>query len=178
MENQKNQTQQIILNYGLILGFLSIVISISNYAMGKHLEPHWSSNLISFLVSFGVIGYAIYLFKQANNGFLSIGQGLKVGVGIALISGIISVGYTIIFVTYIEPEFANQLLILQQEKILERYPDMSDEQLESALSMTKKFTSPGMMAAFGIAASLIFGLIISLIISLFMRKSQENPYSN
>jgi hypothetical protein len=178
MENQKNQTQQLILNYGLILGFLSIVISIANYAMGKHLEPHWSSTLVSILMMFGVLGYAIYLFKQSNEGFLTIGQGIKMGVGIALVGGIISVIYTLIFITYIEPDFANQMLIFQEQKILEQYPDISDEQLENATNMTKKFTSPAMMSTFAIAGSLIFGLIVSLIISLFLKKSPENPYSN
>ncbi|MDP3353244.1 MAG: DUF4199 domain-containing protein [Flavobacteriaceae bacterium] len=178
MENQQNQTQQIILNNGLILGFVSVVYAIIRYAMGKHLENDWTVSVISFVIMLAVIGYGIYLFKQANEGFLTISQGLKIGVGIALVGGIISVIYTYIFTTYIEPDFANQLLILQEQQILEKYPDFTDEQLESAANMTKKFTSSGAMAAFGIMGSLFFGLIVSLIVSLFLRKSQENPYTN
>lgn len=178
MENQKSQTQQLILNYGLILGFLSIIFSVFRYAIGKHLEQDWTVSFISFAFMFAVIGYGIYLFKQANEGYLTIGEGLKIGVGIALIGGIISVIYTLIFVTYIEPDFANQLIILQQEQILEKYPDFTDEQLEAASNMTKKFSSPFAMGAFAIIGSLFFGLIVSLIVSLFMKKNKENPYSN
>lgn len=178
MENQKNQTQQLIINYGLILGFLTIIHGVIRYAMGKHLENDWTTSLVGFILMLAVIGYSIYLFKQANEGFLTISQGLKIGVGIALVGGIISVIYTFIFTTYIEPDFANQILILSEQQILEKYPDFSDEQVEAALSMTKKFTTPGAMAAMGIMASLFFGFIVSLIVSLFMRKSQENPYTN
>ncbi|MDO9260910.1 MAG: DUF4199 domain-containing protein [Flavobacteriaceae bacterium] len=178
MENQKSQTQQLILNYGLILGFLSIIFSVIRYAMGKHLEQDWTVSVFSFITMFAVIGYGIYLFKQANEGFLSIGEGLKIGVGIALVGGILSIIYTLIFVTYIEPDFANQLLIIQQEQILEKYPDFTDEQLEAAANMTKKFTTPGAMAGFAIMGSLFFGLIVSLIVALFLKKSKENPYSN
>ncbi len=178
MENQKNQTQQLILNYGLMLGFASILMSIANYAMGMHFEPHWASSLLSFLIMTGLICYAIYLFKKSNEGFLSVGQGIKLGVGIALVGSIISVIYTLIFVSYIEPDFANQMVVFQEQKMIESYPNMSDEQLENAMNMTKKFTTPTMIATMGIAMSLIFGLIISLVASLIMKKSQENPYSN
>ena len=48
MENQKSQTQQLILNYGLILGFVSVVYAIIRYAKGKHLENDWTVSVISF----------------------------------------------------------------------------------------------------------------------------------
>lgn len=178
MENQKNQTQQIIINNGLILGFVSVLYAILRYAMGKHLENDWTVSLISFILMLAVIGFGINQFKKTNEGFLTIGEGLKIGVGIALVGGIISVIYTFIFTNYIEPDFANQLLILQEQQILEKYPEFTDEQLESAANMTKKFTTPTAMALMGIMASLFFGLIVSLLVSLFMRKSKENPYTN
>ncbi|MTI21229.1 DUF4199 domain-containing protein, partial [Fulvivirga sp. RKSG066] len=50
---------------------------------------------------------------------------------------------------------------------------MSDDQIDQAMSMTETFTSPELMAVFGILGGLFFGFIISLIISAFTKNS--NP---
>jgi hypothetical protein len=50
---------------------------------------------------------------------------------------------------------------------------MPEEQLEMATSMIKKFTSPTMMMSMLFASSLFFGLIISLITGLIMKKEQN-----
>ncbi len=38
MENRQIQTKKIALNYGLLLGFASILLHVILYVMGKHLE--------------------------------------------------------------------------------------------------------------------------------------------
>ncbi len=49
MENQKSSSsKQIMLNYGLILGVVSVLIAVANYAFGNIYEPHWIS-VISLL---------------------------------------------------------------------------------------------------------------------------------
>lgn len=173
MENQQTSAKQVMLNYGLILGFAGILINVAVFAMGKTYDPHWSVMVIGILVTIAVIVMGIKKVKESNNGFLSLGDALKTGLGIALIAGVISVIYTFIFTNYIEPEYFERMAEVQQQKMLEQYPNMSDEQIENAMEMTKKMSGIGMTAAVSLIGSLFIGFIISLIAGLIMKKSEE-----
>lgn len=173
MENQAN-SKNIILNYGLLLGVLTILISLIVYASGNHLQPHWSVSLFSILFMIAAIVYGIKKFKESNNDFLSWGQAVKIGVGISIIAALLSVIYNIIFVTYIEPDYMTQLMEIQTQGMLEQ--GMTDEEIEMAVSMTEKFSSPYLSAAFGIIGSAIGGFIISAIAGAIMKRTEENQY--
>jgi hypothetical protein len=173
MENQKSSSTQIMLNYGLILGVLSILTAVANYAFGNVFEPHWSISIISILISLVVIVLGLKALKESNNGFLSLGESLKTGLGIALISGIIYVIYFFAFTNFIEPDYFTNLADFQEATMIESYPNWSDEQLEASLEMAQKFSGFGMIAAITMIMSLFFGFIISLIAGLIMKKTEE-----
>ncbi len=44
-------------------------------------------------------------FKASNNGLLSLGESLKIGLGISLYGAIIYVIYFFVFTNFIEPDF-------------------------------------------------------------------------
>ena len=48
---------------------------------------------------------------------MSWGQGVKVGVGIAVIAGLIVVVYNYIFMTFIEPDFMMQMTEIQNQNL-------------------------------------------------------------
>jgi hypothetical protein len=173
MENQKTSSTQVMLNYGLILGFISILMGVANYAFGDPYRPHWIISVISIVASIALIVLGIKKVKEGNGGLLSLGQALKTGLGIALISVIIYIIYLFVFVNYIEPEFFTNMAAVQEQQILEKNPNMTDEQLEVAVNMMKKFMGFGMTAAMTIGSGLFFGFIISLIGGLIMKKSEE-----
>ncbi|PKP11169.1 MAG: DUF4199 domain-containing protein [Bacteroidetes bacterium HGW-Bacteroidetes-3] len=173
MENQEVSPKQIMLNYGLMLGFASILISVALYAMGKTYDPHWSVGVFSTLITVVVIILGIKKIKELNGGFLSLSEALKTGLGIALVSGLIFVVYNLIFVTFIEPEYFARMLEVQQQKMLETYPNFSDEQLEASSEMAKKMSGPFINSAIIVIGSLFLGFVISLIGGLIMKKSDE-----
>jgi uncharacterized membrane protein (DUF106 family) len=173
MENQEITPKQIMLNYGLLLGFASVLINVALYSMGKTYDPHWSVGVISIGVTVVIIILGIKKIKELNNGFLSLSEALKTGLGIALISGIITVIYTLIFTNFIEPEYFARMLEVQQQKMLETYPNFTDEQLEASMEMAKKMSGPAISSAIAIIGSLFFGFIISLIGGLIMKKTDE-----
>ena len=176
MENQTNTTKQIALTYGLILGFASIAFSVVMYAMGKHLEGGSLNTIISLAITIGAIVFGLKAYKSANEGFLSLSQALKTGIGIALIAAIISLMYTFIFMNYIEPNFMDQVLELQQQKMLENNPNLTDEQIEAAIDISKKYSGFYIIAAAGLIWSLFLGFVISLIAGLIMKKVPEQDY--
>ena len=168
MENQKSSATQTMLNYGLILGILSILMSVGIYAMGMIYEQGIAVMLLSFVIMAVVIFLGLKNFKGVN-GSLTLGQALKVGLGIALISAIISVIYNQIFINFIEPDFMENMMKVGEQKMLEQNPNMTDEQLEVAKGMQEKMSSPLIGIAFGIIGSLFFGFIISLIEGLILK---------
>ncbi len=171
MENQKVSAKNIMINYGAILGIISILISVSVYAMGKTYDQHWSIGVISFIVMVAILTMGIKKVKELNDGFLSLGEALKTGLGIALISGLISVAYTYVFTTIIEPDYFITLAEVQEQKWIDA--GMTDEQIEMQLGIMEKTSGPVITSAFVIIGSLFFGFIISLIAGLIMKETKE-----
>jgi hypothetical protein len=171
METQKTTSKSIMLNYGLMLGIATVVISVANYAFGNAYEPHWSVNVISILLMIAFIVLGIKKVKESNGGLLKLGEGLKTGMGIALISGIIGVVYFMLFVNFIDPDFFNTIASIQEQKWIDA--NMSDEQIEGAKAMMAKFSGPFISAAFMIAFTLFIGFIVSLIAGLAMKQTEE-----
>jgi len=173
MENQKSTSTSIMLNYGLILGFASILIAVVNFAFGDVYKPHWSMQVVSAAATIIIIVFGLKKVKEDNAGYLSLGESLKTGLGIALISGIVFVIYFFVFTNYIEPEYYANAEKVAEATILETYPTWSDEQVEAAVAMSKKMQGFGMMSAIVMIMSLFFGFIVSLIAGLIMKRVPE-----
>ncbi|WP_117884028.1 DUF4199 domain-containing protein [Aureibaculum luteum] len=172
MENQDNSKRKsVMMNYGLLLAFFTIIVSVINYAFGNAYEPHWSINVISLIAMVVAIFLGIKEYKKQNGSFLSLGQGLKVGVGIALISAIISAIYIYIFAKFIEPDFVDNIIEIQRQKFLEN-PNMAEEMIDTIGENTRQY-----FFAYTIGSILIFsiflGFVVSLIVSLAMQKKED-----
>ena len=173
MENQVS-SKSFMVNNGVILGIASVLFALIMYATGNHLAPHWSASIVNAVIFIGIIVYGIKQFKAASGGFLSWGQGVKIGVGIAIVGGLIMVIYNYIFMNFIEPEFMTQMMEVQNQALLDQ--GMTEEQIEAANAMTSSFSSPGIMAAVGIISYAIGGFIIAAIAAAIMKKSEEETY--
>ncbi|GAA4272143.1 DUF4199 domain-containing protein [Aquimarina gracilis] len=173
METEKASSKKIIINYGLILGLVSVLFGAIIYATGMYKDPHWSIAILSFLITIGVLVYGIKAFKTSNNGFLNLSDALKVGIGIALISGLVSSVWNLTLTTVIEPDYTQQVMQVQKDKYLESSPDLTQEQIDQMFAIPEKMQSPPIAFALGIIGSLFIGFIISLIAGLIMQKKQE-----
>jgi len=173
MENQQATAKKFVLNYGLLLGIVSVIFGVIMYVTNVYLDPGIIYTIIGFLVLITIITIAIKAFKTENGGFLSLGEALKVGIGVAVIGGIIAALWSFVLMNYIEPDYMSQMMEVNREKMIEAQPDMTESQLNAAEEMTAKFTSPIMVVAFSLIGNLFFGLIISLIAGLIMKN--KNP---
>ena len=174
MEDQQKPTNKIALNYGFYLGLASILISVVMYALGKQHEQDWKTGVLSFAIMATIIVLGIKKYKESNGGFMTLSQGLKTGIGIALIGGVISIVYTLIFITFIEPDSLEKGMEIARQKMLDN-PNLSEEQVDAQMEMAKKFSGPGIIAAAGMLWTLFLGFVISLIASAIMQK-KENEY--
>ncbi|RIY37578.1 DUF4199 domain-containing protein [Capnocytophaga canis] len=178
MEIKKSiNTKNIMLKYGAYFGVGVVAINVIMYATGMVYSGNMMVGLVSsaltLLVSILAIVYGIKAFKGANGGFLAMGEALKIGVGIALIGGIIVTLYTYIFMNYIEPDFTKKIMELQFEKMGEMGMSMSETEMDAAIAMSDK------MGAFTYISSLVGYLLLGLIVSAIagaVMKKQEQVY--
>ncbi|HSM64143.1 MAG TPA: DUF4199 domain-containing protein [Gillisia sp.] len=173
MENQQATAKKFVLNYGLLLGIVSVIFGVIMYVTNVYLDPGFIYSAIGFLVLIVIISLGIKAFKTENGGYLSLGEALKVGIGVAVIGGIITAIWSFVLMNYIEPEYMNQLMEVQREKMVEMQPDMTESQMDAAMEMSSKMSSPIMIMAFSLIGNLFFGLVISLIAGLIMKN--KNP---
>ncbi|MHA7843478.1 MAG: DUF4199 domain-containing protein [Winogradskyella sp.] len=168
MENEKPTTGKFAINYGLILGLVMVTIGVVTYVTGLALEGAQWPNIIYYIVFPIIIFYAISQYKKANANLLSLGDALKVGLAIAVVSALVFVIYGLLFNYVIDPEFSQQALEVAKDKMLEN-PNMTEEQVKQSLEWIEKFQNPAFGFSIWIAFSAIFGLIYSLIAGLIMK---------
>lgn len=169
MENQKQSIKSLILLYGIILAVITILISVVKYAMGNHLERNVWESVFGIALMIALTVYPIMLFKKGNNGFLNLSQSIKIGLGVAAVSGIISILYFFVFANFIEPEFAKQVMDAQMTEAIKQNPEISSADLEKGREIGQKFVMPMLYGGI-IVVNLFLGFIISLIAGLAMKK--------
>src|SRR5690606_33567512 len=125
MEEQQPKTGKFALNYGLLLGLLSVVFGVMLYIQKMHYEMNASIIGVSILIMAGVLFFAINAFKKANGGFLSISEALKVAVGAAVVGAVISLAYQYILTHFIEPDFFDKAMEIAKPKAFEQNPNMT-----------------------------------------------------
>ncbi|MEY3500633.1 MAG: hypothetical protein RL308_2302 [Bacteroidota bacterium] len=177
---QKKSPSKSALQYGVLFGILMIlefvilyvldIDPVSNPGAGIVIN---TMNYLVFPVSIITIGCLNYK-KKLNEGFISFGECLKIGVTICLIAGLIYGIFSVVF-NMIFPEFMEEILKKTKQVMLQQNPSLTTAQLEMAMSMTKKFMSPALMVPVTVAMYSFIGLIYSLIIGAFVKN--DNPQS-
>ncbi|WP_109852344.1 DUF4199 domain-containing protein [Aquimarina sp. AU58] len=166
-------SKKFILNYGLILGIISIIYGLILYVTDNVASRNWIFAVISAVILISIIFYGINAYKMANNGFLKLGGALKIGIGIALIGGVISIIWNVILMNVIEPDMMNQIFDIQREEMIKRNHNMSREQIDQSIAMAEKISSPYVMPIFSLIWNLFLGFIISLIGGAIMQKNRD-----
>jgi Protein of unknown function (DUF4199) len=165
---EKPSTARIALKWGLVTAILVIIYTVILYMTSLFKNP--SLSWISFLLLLLGIFLALKEFKTLNNGFMSFSEGLGVGTLMSAVAGLVASIFSYIYTNFIDTTIMQQMSDLQREQLESR--GMSSEQVEQAMEMATKFTSPGIIFLFGIIGYIIFGFIFSLIVSAIMKNSK------
>jgi hypothetical protein len=174
MENQRTQNK-IAMTYGAIYGLASVVVFMLFYFMGTDIQskaPQYLGYLL--LVIFIVMGVKSFR-DQDLGGYISYSKSLGTGTLISLYGGIISGAFSVLFFMYIAPEMTEQILAAAQENMAKQ--GLTEEQMQMGLEYTRKFTQPLWLFVFSIVGSVIIGFILSLIISVFLKK-EDTPFNS
>ena len=119
------------------------------------------------------LGLAWAMYSVRNNrldGFATYGKAFTIGLYASIAVAVVMAIYTYVYMKYIDPSFVNDMLSQAEDKMIEANPDMSEDDINKALEMTKMFMQPGLMSIFSIFGSVITGSLLSLIIAIFVRR--------
>ena len=173
-------TRKFAMNYGAVLGLCLMLLALLFWALGideQQLSSNQPSVIPSILNNVVIIGFLVYAISyyrdNLNNGVISYGESLKLGTSVAFFSSVIMALYTFIYITYLNPDMLANIMNMTEQAMLDANPEISDQQLDLALSMTSKFMQPHWMMIMGMLGGTFMGFLYSLIISIFVKK--EDP---
>lgn len=169
--SSKEVSKSIILKYGLLLGIVSVSMSVILYVSNRHLEQNQVFGLISILFILVAIILGIRQFSKSNR--LSFGEGLKIGIGITVVGAVLITIYNYVFSHYIEPDFINQMSEVQQ-KAMEESGQLSTEEISARIEKLKEGADSMITPAIGIVFSAFLGFVFSAITTVIFIKINES----
>lgn len=167
----KVTVSQIGLKYGIIIGLILIIYSMILEFLGLEWKTQQTLGYITYVILIIGIVLAHKAFKEGGDGFMSVGQGLGVGTLLSLIAGVLSSIFSFIYIKFIDDSMLEKIKDAQIEQMENQ--GMDDAQIEQAMEIAGKFTTPVAILIMGIVGMVFIGFILSLIVSLFTKKS--NP---
>ena len=170
MEQTKAQRIKVSMNHGLVIGLILIayafLVSITDPGAGSLLTLlHWA-------VMIAAVFYSIKTWRDNyNGGFISYGQALGFGFRTMFFASV-SYGFdSMIYMTWINPDSVNEALTAVEEGYFQL--GFTDEQIEQYMEMAQKMQTPGWQMFTTILGTTFSGFIISLIVSLFVKKDDD-----
>ena len=177
METKNVNFLSIVLKNGLLLGLASVAFNVVLYVTDLLYTDSTLMGILTWLVATAIsvvfIIMAIEQYKKANEGFLSIGEAIKVGVVVAVIAGVIGAIYQVIYTTIIDPDYYEKIVEVTMKKMTGITSNFTEEQMEEF--QDKMYANkPSIASSFSlsIVCSAIGGLIISAIVGAIKKKER------
>ena len=134
METKNVNFLSIVLKNGLLLGLASVAFNVVLYVTDLLYTDSTLMGILTWLVATAIsvvfIIMAIEQYKKANEGFLSIGEAIKVGVVVAVIAGVIGAIYQVIYTTIIDPDYYEKVVEVTMKKMSGITSNFTEEQME------------------------------------------------
>jgi len=177
MEEKPRSATVHALYYGLITGAAMIVYHLILYIANLYMNRALGFVSLVILVGFMIWGTLEYR-KKYLNGFISYGKAFSTSFLIGLFAGILYAIYNFTYSEFINPNISQEILDQARQKLLEGSQQMTEEQMDQALAWTARFTSPVMIAVWGLISNTFFALILGLIAAIFLKKEDKTLTTN
>lgn len=164
------------MKFGLIIAFVHIIINLVFYFIDPEAAQKGTSTLgiiqliLVFVLTAWVFIYATKLRRDSElDGYITYNKSLGFMMNISLPAAFIISVYTYIFFAYINPGMMEKIMETQVEQM--QAQGRSEEEIDMALSMAQKMSSPMLLTFFGVLGSLFQLFLVSLIAAIFTRKN-------
>jgi hypothetical protein len=159
------------LTNGLILGLVGVVYSLVMYFLD--LTFNQVQGYVFMVVQIALLYFLLKSYRDNYmHGQITYGQSVGAGVVITLYSAIIGAIFIYILYTVIDSGLTEKQLAFVEEKMLEK--GAPQEAVDAGMAIQRKIMKPEIMAPFSLLGSMFWGTILSLIISIFIKK-EGNP---
>lgn len=170
MEQNVNAWKANLTN-GLILGLVGVVYSLIIYFLDLSLnqvQGYVFMALQAVLLFFLLKSYR----DNVMHGQITFGQSFGAGVIIFLYYAIIMSAFTYLLYSVIDTGLIAKQLAFTEEAMLKK--GLPQAAIDTGMGFQRKIMKPGIMSLFTIFGNMLFGVVISLLISIFVRK-EGNP---
>lgn len=168
MEQKKPMTH---ITAGLLIAAVLVVYSIIINFLGATSNPGVS--LIQYAIIIGGLIFVVLNHSKEHNNQLSFGNLFAFGFKTTAVYTILFVAFTVIFFLLF-PELKEKTFEIARAE-MEKNDKITDEQIEQALEMSRKFFWVGVVGG-SMFFMVIIGAIGSLLGAAFAKKRPQNPF--
>jgi FtsH-binding integral membrane protein len=156
---------------GIILSLIGIAYSLIGYFAGLTFNKAFGYLLIP--IQFLVLYFLMKSYRDnVLHGFISYGDSVGSGVVIFLYYSIITAVFVYILYKVIDPGLVAKQIAMAEDAMAKK--GLPQESIDAGMAITKKFMRPEFTAPISILFNMIWGTILSLIASIFIR-NEGNP---
>ena len=166
--NEIQQTQPSVMStgvkFGLILAVISIASMLIQFVIGTSpFSGGWLNSVISIALTVAVVVFAHKAFKENNEGFMSYGQGLGIAMVTVLVSILVGMIFSYVYLNMIDPSAYDA--IWEKAAADMEAQGQSQDAIEMGLGWGKK-----LFWVFYLVGGAFWGLIIGLVVTIFTQK--------
>jgi len=159
--------------YGVYLGLMLIAVQTVQYLSGLYISFMFSILTGSLFIA-GLVLIIRDFREKYLNGWLSYGEGVRIGSISSLAAGFLYGAFMLLLVLVIDKSFIDEYLMQTMEAF--ENSGLPQEQIEKTMDQLQENSSPwaygyGPVLQYGVS-----GLLISLVASIFLRKDSGNSF--
>lgn len=158
--------------YGAIAGFVGILLGVIFYVMNLY-AASWTQ-WVSILVTIAVLIYCLKAYRNEYlGGYATFGQLFLMAMAIGVVSTVLSLIYSYLMYTVIDPELLDKMRLAVEEKLMNN-PRIPESMLDDMIERMAKNFEPKRMYIMTIVMGLVGSAIIGLILAAILKK-EETP---
>ncbi|OIQ22140.1 MAG: hypothetical protein BM557_01835 [Flavobacterium sp. MedPE-SWcel] len=162
-------------NFGLILGIVSILIGATLYAINLEFMVSFWIGIIIFFINIGIAIFAIIKSKKGMEGFISFKEAFTAYFITMAIGSAFYVVFMILLLNVIDPgakEIISELLIEKTVTMMQGMNVPTDAIKEAVKNMQETDNFSPVSQALSYVWSLLFYIIVGLIIAAIFKKNK------
>jgi hypothetical protein len=170
MEEKVNPWKANLTN-GLILGLVGIVYTLLMYFLDLTLNK--AQGLVFIVIQIAVLYFLLKSYRDNfMHGQITYGQSVGAGVIICLYYAVIMAIFTYILYAIIDTGLIAKQLAITEDGLVKR--GLPQASIDAGMKIQEKIMKPAILAPISILGSMVWGTILSLLVSIFIRK-EGNP---
>ncbi len=161
---------------GLLIGFFSVIITMVSYAIDPMLMAKWWLSVLFYLLSVGLVAYYVLDIRKKMGGYMNfIETALAVFITFVVTSFITQIFSYVLF-TVIDPgltDLLKEAVVNQTTEMMEKF-NVPQEEMDAAIAKieVEDYSMSVGKAAKGYLFGILFNLIVSMALGLFLRKNK------